>query len=207
MKPPLVKVCGLTGAADARLALSLGADLIGFVMAESPRRVTLVQARVIRRYLPEDAPVVAVFRNQEAAFVRKAVAVLRPAMLQFHGAEPPGFCASFGLPYLKALEAPAEGETGWPVSLAWRSSAAMLLADLPKGAAAGVMTTGRARAAVSCGMPVLLAGGLTPENVAALVSAARPAGVDVARGVESTPGRKDPDRLRRFMSIIRDTRE
>ncbi len=153
-------------------------------------------------------PVVAVFRNQEAAFVRKAVAALRPAMLQFHGAEPPGFCASFGLPYIKALEAPAARGGGVAGGLA----VAVVGGDAAGRPAEGAAAGRHDRRPRQGGRIVRDAGppgrGAHPgERGRHCVAAARPAGVDVARGVESSPGRKDPALLRRFMSIVRDTRE
>lgn len=199
----LVKVCGLADAGDARLALELGADLLGVVLAPGPRQVPVALARAIRLALPAGAPVVAVFRDQPAELVREVMEFVRPAMLQFHGDEPPAFCASFGLPYIKALEAPAAGATGWPASRPWHASAALLLADLPKGDA-GALTAARGAAAVACGRPVLLAGGLTPENVAGIARGSGPAGVDVARGVESSPGHKDPGRLASFLAAVRE---
>lgn len=197
-----VKFCGLTQATDADAAVRLGADAIGLVLAPgSPRFISLDQAAMIRRRLPPFVQAVALFRNAPAADVRYAVQALRPDLLQFHGDEEPEFCAGFGLPYLRAV--PMKG----PVELSeWErrfASAAALLLDAHGPAEAGGQGRTFDWSTVRAQRPYVLAGGLTPENVGAAVTALRPYAVDVSTGIESAPGVKDEDRMRRFMEAVR----
>lgn len=195
---PLVKVCGLTTADDARAAHAAGAGLLGLIFAASPRRVTVDTARAIRRAVP-GARLVGVFRDEDPDRVAATAAACGLDLLQLHGAETPAACAALrdrtGLPVIKALEAGPD--------LAARARAydtAYLLLDLPKGAAGpadGALDhrlTAAAAALAAEGRQVLLAGGLETRHVRAALAAA-PAGVDLCRGVESAPGRKDPLKL------------
>jgi indole-3-glycerol phosphate synthase/phosphoribosylanthranilate isomerase len=198
---PLLKVCGLTTAEDARAAAAAGADLLGVIFAASPRQVTADQVRSIRLALP-DARLVGVFRDEAPGRVAELAATCSLDLLQLHGDESPAECRDLrnttGLPVIKALDLGPD--------LAGRAAAydtAYLLLDLPKGAAPaapGAIDPELAAAAASLraqGRTVLLAGGLDPDNVDAALAAA-PDGVDVCRGVESEPGRKDPDSLAAF---------
>lgn len=195
---PLLKVCGLTTAADAQAALNAGADLLGVIFADSPRRVTVDQARTIRRAVPQ-ARLVGVFRDETPDRVAAAAAACGLDLLQLHGAESPAACAELrnrtGLPVIKALDAGPD-----LVARARSYATAYLLLDLPKGAALPAdgsldpRLTAAAAALVAEGRQVLLAGGLDSANVKQALAAA-PAGVDVCRGVELAPGRKDPQRL------------
>lgn len=192
-----VKVCGLTSAADARAAAEAGADLLGFVFAPSPRRLDPELARGFWEDLPPKLPRVGVFRDQTIGEIERVLALLPLDFLQFHGAERPGFCRYFGRPVIRAISA------GDPLALAsaeaWADVAMYFLVDLPKEAAAGVLADEVARAAAALPRPVFLAGGLDPGNVGAFVARHRPFGVDVARGVEASPGRKDHGKLRAFV--------
>ena len=197
-----VKFCGITRAQDADGAVRLGADAVGLVLAEgSPRFISLAQAAIIRRRLPAFVQAVALFRNPAAEEVRRAVDALQPDLLQFHGEEAPEFCEGFGRPYLKAV--PMKG----PVDLGdWErrfASASALLLDAHGASEAG----GQGRAfdwgRIAAGRPYVLAGGLTPDNVGAAVAQLRPYAVDVSSGIESQPGVKDEDRMRRFMEAVR----
>jgi len=191
-----VKVCGLTNLADARAAAEAGADFLGFVFAPGPRRLDPEAARRFWQDLPRGVPTVAVFRDQTLEEVERVLRLVRPDYLQFHGGEPPGFCRVFERPVIRAL--PARAPEDLAVAVGYLDVAAIFLVDLPKGAA-GVLPGAVARAAVHLSRPVLLAGGLTPANVRALVEEFRPFGVDVARGVESAPGIKDHALVREFV--------
>jgi phosphoribosylanthranilate isomerase len=191
-----VKICGLTKLADARAAAEAGADFLGFVFAPGPRRLDPATARAFWDELPRGVPTVAVFRDQTIEEVEGVLRLVRPSYLQFHGAERPGFCRVFGRPVIRAL--PARVPEDLAMAEAFLDVAEIFLVDLPKGDG-GTLPAPVARMAVSLPKPVLLAGGLTPANVRAIVEEFQPFGVDVARGVESAPGVKDHALVREFI--------
>lgn len=199
-----VKICGLTRAEDVRAALAAGADLLGFNLASGPRRLELDHAAALARQVPPGVTVVALFVDADAEQVLAAAARLRAAAVQLHGDEPPELAArlSARLPVIKAFRigAPADldAAVGYP------ADAYLLDARVP-GRAGGTGTAWEHRwlAGRDLGRPCFLAGGLTPQNVAAAVRAARPWGVDAASGVESAPGIKDAARLAAFVAAAR----
>ena len=198
-----IKCCGMTRVEDALLAARLGADAIGLVFtARSRRRVSLEQARAIRQALPPFVDAVALFMDDEAAFVADVVAALQPDLLQFHGSEPDAWCAQFGRRYLKAI-AMGEGAGALPRLRGYPGAAALLLDGHAAGEAGG---SGKAfdwsLLPRDLTQPVILAGGLHADNVGAAIRAARPWAVDVASGVESAPGIKDAAKLAAFMAAV-----
>lgn len=195
-----VKICGITNLADAQVAVEAGADLLGFIFCEtSPRFVTIEQVADIARQLPPHIVKVGVFVNPKESDVIAAISRCGLNLLQFHGDEPPEFCTQFGVMSLKAFRvrdaASLDGLRNYPTD-AW------LLDTYAENQAGG---TGRtfnwelAIAAQKLGRPIFLAGGLTPENVADAVRKVRPFAVDVSSGVEASPGKKDPTKVRRFI--------
>ena len=196
-----VKFCGLTRAADADAAVRLGADAIGLVLAPgSPRFIQLPQAAIIRRRLPPFVQAVALFRNATADVVRDAIEGLQPDLLQFHGDEAPDFCGGFGVPYLRAV--PMKGVADLAEWERRFASAAALLLDAHGPAEAGGQGRTFDWGTVRAQRPYVLAGGLTPENVGEAVRTLRPYAVDVSSGIESAPGVKDEDRMRRFIEAV-----
>jgi phosphoribosylanthranilate isomerase len=191
-----VKICGLTNLADAAAAADAGADFLGFVFAPSQRRVDPVVAHGFWPELPRGVPTVAVFRDQTLEEVERVLRLVRPDFLQFHGFERPGFCRVFERPVIRAL--PARVPDDLAAAEAFADIAEIFLVDLPKGDA-GTLPADVAGAAVNLPKPVLLAGGLNPGNVRAIVERFRPFGVDVASGVESAPGVKDHALVREFI--------
>jgi len=191
-----VKICGLTNLADARAAAAAGADFLGFVFAPSLRRVDPQVARGFWAQLPRGVPTVAVFRDQTLDDVERVLRLVRPDFLQFHGGERPAFCRVFEMPVIRAL--PARVPDDLALAAAYVDIAEIFLVDLPKGDA-GTLPVDVAQAAVNLPKPVLLAGGLNPANVRAIVEQFRPYGVDVASGVESSPGVKDHAQVRAFI--------
>jgi phosphoribosylanthranilate isomerase len=194
--PVKVKICGLTSLADARAAAAAGADFLGFVFAPSPRRADPEAARDFWPELPRGVPTVAVFRDQPLGEVEWVLRLVRPDYLQFHGSERPAFCRVFERPVIRAL--PARVPADLALAEAFVDVAELFLVDLPKGEG-GSLSAEVARAAVRLPKPVLLAGGLHPGNVRALVERFGPFGVDVASGVESAPGVKDHALVRAFV--------
>lgn len=201
-----VKICGFTRAEDAQVAAHLGADAVGLVFyPPSPRHVSVEQAQAIVAALPAFVTVVGLFVDaaaEEVQAVRKAV---RLDLLQFHGDEPPDYCRGFGAPYLKAVRM----REGVEISVLAREygDAAGLLLDAwhpeEKGGTGSSFDWVRARKA--CDLPIVLAGGLTPGNVAEAIRVARPYAVDVSSGVEATKGIKDREKMAAFLREVNRT--
>ena len=204
MSPLKVKICGVTSATDALDAVEAGADALGFMFyPPSPRCVTLERASEIIRQLPPLIAKVGVFVNPTEEEVRRALEQCGLDTLQFHGEEPPQFCRQFGLKVIKAfrIRDAASLEAVRPYA-----TEAWLLDSYVAGKQGGTGTPFHwdlAVAAVKWGGRVLLAGGLTPENVAAAVRQVRPYGLDVSSGVESAPGKKDAAKVRAFIQAAR----
>lgn len=214
-----VKICGITERDHGLAAAHAGADAIGLVFwAGTPRRVSAERARAIAAAMPPFVSLVGLFVDPDPAHVRATLAAVALDVLQFHGAEPPELCRSFGRPYLKAIA--VRPETGEPrlLECAVRyGDAAGLLFDAPPadGLPGG---TGRtfdwsalsARLAQRLARPIVLSGGLHPGNVAAAIRAVRPWAVDVSSGVEAAgadgrplKGIKDPVRIAAFIEEVR----
>ena len=199
-----VKICGLARLDDALAAARLGADAIGLVFAaKSPRAVAPEAAASIAVAMPPFVARVGLFLDAEPAFVRAVCAAVPLELLQFHGSETAAYCRAFGRPYLKAI---AMGDAG-DVALRARDypDAAALLFDAH--ATGGQGGSGRtfdwSRIPRDLARPVVLAGGLVPENVAGAIAAVRPWAVDVSSGVEASPGIKDHGKMERFIDEVR----
>ena len=199
-----IKCCGMTRVEDALLAARLGADAIGLVFsARSKRQVTLAQAREIVEALPPFVATVALFMDDEARLVRQVLDEVRPTLLQFHGDESDGWCAQFGHPFLKAI-AMGEGAAALPRLHDYPRAAGLLLDGHAAGEAGGSgKTFDWSLLPDGLAQPLILAGGLHAGNVGDAVRTARPWAVDVASGVESVPGIKDPVRLAAFIRAVR----
>ena len=201
-----IKFCGMTRPGDVRLAGELGVDAVGFVFAARSRRlVDADQAAAMRRALAPMVDAVALFMDNDGDEVRRIVATVRPTLLQFHGEEDDAFCNSFGLPWWKAV--PMGGGARWDadaLQTRWPNAAAFLFDSHGAGGAGG---TGHAFdwGAIPTGLhrPFVLAGGITPDNVHDAIQATRPWAVDVASGIESAPGIKDGEKMRRFVAEVR----
>jgi phosphoribosylanthranilate isomerase len=199
-----VKICGITSHEDGQTAVEAGADALGFNFYDrSPRHLSLKEAAKISASLPADILRVGVFVNATEKLVKQAIHVCSLGMLQFHGEEPPEFCIQFGLMSMKAfrirdaqsLNELAKYDTDAYLLDAWSAE--------NRGGTGGTFNWALAVEAKKTGKPVFLAGGLTPENVADAVRLVRPFGVDVASGVESSPGKKDPAKVRAFIKAVR----
>jgi phosphoribosylanthranilate isomerase len=199
-----VKICGITNLADAHAAIAAGADALGFNFYEkSPRHLSVSAAAEISRQLPPFVMRVGVFVNAPEALVLRAIADSGLGLLQFHGDEPPEFCTQFGLMSMKAFRV-RDAATLQELPK-YQTDAYLLDAFSPeaRGGTGEQFNWDLAIEAQKLGKPVFLAGGLTPENVAAAVRKVRPFGVDVAGGVESSPGIKDHKKLKDFIAAVR----
>jgi phosphoribosylanthranilate isomerase len=199
-----VKICGIMNVEDALTAVDAGADALGFMFyASSPRCVTRETAAQIVHQLPPFVAKVGVFVNATSEEVRQAIADCGLDTLQFHGEESPEFCRQSGLKVLKAFR--VQGPETLKV-LSHYSEMTWLLDSFVAGTRGGTGNTFNwdiATQAVKMRGRVILAGGLTPENVAEAVQKVRPYGVDVSSGVESAPGRKDAARVRAFIAAAK----
>jgi len=196
-----VKICGITRQQDLHAACQAGADALGFVFYEkSPRHVTIAAAAALVRELPPFVQSVGLFVNADPAFIEAVLRVVPLDLLQFHGDETPADCLRFGRPYIKAvrvnrdtdlLKCAADFDTargllldawvpGVPGGTGERFDWSLIPADLPR--------------------PVILSGGLTPDNVAEAIQRVRPWAVDVSSGVEKEKGIKDAHKIAQFIA-------
>jgi tryptophan synthase beta subunit len=198
-----VKICGITREEDARLAVDLGASAVGFVFwPASPRFISPERARAIADRLPPFVSTVGVFVDQPLGDVRAAARVARLSAVQLHGRETPENVADLGLRVIKAVQADAESLAGLA---AWPEAATVLVdaTDARHRGGTGVRADWAIAARMAAVRPIILAGGLAPDNVAEAIRAVRPVGVDVSSGVEQSPGVKDPAAMRRFFESVR----
>ncbi|WP_375339146.1 phosphoribosylanthranilate isomerase [Candidatus Thiothrix phosphatis] len=198
-----VKICGITSVADAQMAAAAGVDAIGLVFyPPSKRNVEIAQAAAICRSVPPFVTTVGLFLDAEADFVRAVLAAAPLDVLQFHGSESPEYCRQFPRPYLKAVGMKGLVEYGGFHAYADRYADAQgfLVDSHAPGAAGGTGETfDWTQVPQDYAKPIILAGGLTPENVADAIRASRVYAVDVSSGVESAPGVKDAAKVTAFM--------
>jgi len=197
-----VKICGMTRAEDAQAAVRLGATALGFVFwPQSPRWISAAAAGAIIRGLPTGVATVGVFVNQTAEEIRATVAEAGLTSVQLHGDEPPAMAARVGRPVIKATSL----ATAEAVMAAWPEDVVLLLDahDPVRRGGTGRTIDWPAAAAVAAKRRVVLAGGLTPDSVAAAIAAVRPYGVDVSSGVEQAAGVKDEGKMQRFLEQVR----
>ncbi len=199
-----VKICGTTNGEDALVAAEAGADALGFVFWEgSPRRVALEQAAEIIQTLPPFISKVGVFVNPTKEKVRQVIDRCGLDTLQFHGDEPPEFCRQFGLKVIRAFR--MQDAESLRLLAAYPTEGWLLDSFVPgqPGGTGARFNWDLAIEAKKFGRPIILAGGLTPANVAEAVRQVRPFAVDVASGVELAPGKKDPAKVRAFIAAAR----
>ncbi|MBL4820490.1 MAG: phosphoribosylanthranilate isomerase [Gammaproteobacteria bacterium] len=203
-----VKICGLTRNQDALSAAMSGADAVGLVFyPPSSRAVSVAQAPVVTANLPAFVTVVGLLVNPAE---QEVVSVLETSVvdcLQFHGDESVEFCESFGVPYIKAIRVNELADARIKLQQ-FAGRCTVILDTYTKNSAGG---TGQAfdwsiaKALVAeFQNQIVLAGGLNPGNVNAAISMVRPYGVDVSSGVELSPGIKDPEKMRKFFSVVHD---
>ena len=195
-----VKICGITRVEDAQAAVTAGADAIGLVFAEaSPRCVTPEQARALVATLPPFIKIVGLFVDAPAARVREVLGQAPLDLLQFHGSETPEDCKQFGRPYIRAIRM-APGVDLVAEARRYAQAAGLLLDAYDPQVAGGTGATfDWARVPRDLNKPVILAGGLTPENVGRAIQTVRPYAVDVSSGVEQSKGIKDAAKIDAFI--------
>lgn len=201
-----VKICGLTNPADALAAAAEGADFLGFVFFPASRRCVGPSAASWIRVLG-GVPKVGVFRDQNERTIRQVREDATLDLVQLHGSEPPEMCEALGGRERVVKAIPVGRAVDWARVAEYATVARVLFdTDSESGGGTGRSFDWRLLDGAPADLGFWLAGGLTPENVAGAVAQVRPSGVDVASGVERAPGRKDLDKLRRFIAAVRGVR-
>ncbi len=199
-----VKVCGMTRVEDVTAAVGLGVDAIGFILhADSPRVISLQKAIELRALVPAFVNVVGVFVNAESRLVKHYTDEIGLDTVQLHGDETPQFAESLGRPYIKALRVQSSDQIR-AAAASFTNARGLLLDPYVKGQHGG---TGQLLDLNhwpndDVSQPLILAGGLSLENVRQRVSAVTPYAVDVNSGVETSPGNKDIGLLAEFLSNL-----
>ena len=195
-----IKICGITRKEDALAAAQFGADALGFVFYEpSPRNISLEQAATIIAALPAFVTSVALFVNPEKAFVDDVIRICQVDLLQFHGDESPEFCQQFSRPYIKALRVQSDSRIKDEAEK-YATSRAVLLDAFVKNVPGGTgKTFDWSLIPRNLSLPIILAGGLSPENVADAAMRDNIWGLDVSGGVEASKGVKSPDLIELFI--------
>ncbi|MFN3476946.1 MAG: phosphoribosylanthranilate isomerase [Candidatus Methylomirabilales bacterium] len=195
-----VKICGVTNVFDALMCVEAGADALGFVFVEGTPRFTdpSVVEEIIRR-LPPFVTTVGVFVNRSVEEVEEIANALPLSLVQLHGDERPEDCKALRIPFIKAFRVKGTGDLA--LLPRYPEAKAYLLDPFIPGKLGGTGQTLNWELAVKAKAygRIILAGGLTPETVAEAVRIVKPYAVDVSSGVEASPGRKDPEKVRRFI--------
>ncbi|QGP93717.1 N-(5'-phosphoribosyl)anthranilate isomerase [Neomoorella glycerini] len=202
-----VKICGIRSYEEARQVLDAGVDTLGFVFARSPRQINPETAREIITRLPPFTTTVGVFVNEPRYSLMEIATFCRLDILQLHGDEPPEYCHGLSQRLIKAFR--VRDASFIQAMDSYPEVQGILLDAYVPGVAGGSGRTFNwelAKDAVARGRPIILAGGLTPENVGTAIRTVRPYAVDVASGVE-TDGRKDPVKIVSFLQAVREAEE
>lgn len=200
---PRIKICGLTRAEDVQAAVAAGVDAIGLVFyPDSPRHVSIEQAAALCRHVPPFVTIVGLFVNASRAEVHRVVEAVPLNLLQFHGDETVDQCEGFGLPYLRVARV-RPGVDLLEFASQYPSARALLLDTWTPAYGGSGESFDWSLVPTACPLPVILSGGLNPDNVANAIRQVRPAAVDVSSGVESAKGIKDAAKIRAFVSAVR----
>ncbi len=199
-----VKICGITNIEDAQAVVDAGAHALGLVFYEaSPRAVDCEQARAIAFAAGPFISVTALFVNPSAYLVGSVVSRVPIQLLQFHGDEDARFCESFQRPYIKAIRMRPDLDVATAIAAHPNASGFLLDAYRPGIPGGTGETFDWGRVPRDSSVPIVLAGGLTPENVAEAIRKTGVYGVDVSGGVESAPGKKDHNQIKSFITNAR----
>ncbi|HMU63134.1 MAG TPA: phosphoribosylanthranilate isomerase [Nitrosomonas sp.] len=199
-----VKICGITRTEDALAAVSFGADAIGFVFwQQSARNILPQQARPITKTIPAFVTTVGVYVDPTVEWVHETATIANLGLLQFHGNESPEFCDQFALPYVKALRIKEDMDL-LEYANRYQSAKGLLLdtysANLPGGTGEVFDWT---LIPANLPLPIILSGGLTPDNVVHAIAKVKPWAVDVSSGVEASKGIKDINKISAFMQRVK----
>lgn len=195
-----VKICGTTSEEDGLLAVAMGADAVGFIFAPSPRQIAPGLAREIARRLPPEIVTVGVFRNEAPERVVEIVNGAGIKAAQLHGREPAEQTRWIRRRVPMVIKAFVAGEAAIDGAADYKADVVMLDAPQP---GSGQVFDWKLAGGVTGGERLMLAGGLNPYNVADAIAQVRPWGVDVVTGVEASPGRKDPRKVRAFVAAAK----
>ena len=204
-----IKICGITNTEDALWAVGLKVDALGFIFAESPRRVEPEIVQEIVELLPPFISSVGVFVNEDRKKVEEIAEGCGLTTLQFHGQESPSYCEKFKQKVVKALR--IENKDILKKAAQYQNKVDAYLLDTYSPSKYG--GTGKtfdwriAKEIKEFGLPIILSGGLNPENIREAISEVEPYGVDVSSGVEERPGKKNLEKLINFVRIVRETDE
>jgi phosphoribosylanthranilate isomerase len=203
MKKVNVKICGLTRDEDVRSVIAAGADAVGFVFTDSPRRISIDTAIRLISYVPKGILRVGLFLDQDRSEIGRVVNSVPLDVLQFHGSETETECSAFDLPWLKAVamesaDSVEQAERNYPGAMG------LLLDSHTTGKRGGSGKVFDWSLSRPLAKPVWLAGGLTAENVGQAIRIVRPYAVDVSSGVEVAPGIKDASRILTFIKSVRE---
>lgn len=198
-----VKICGITRVRDAEDVARAGADAVGLVFyPPSPRFVTAQRAIELRDVLPPFVQTVALFVNPTRPEVNEVVERVRPAMLQFHGEETPAFCAGFGVPWIKACRV-KQGVDLIEYLRAYSGAAGWLADAFVEGYGGEGQRFDWSLVPLHRDRPLILSGGLAPENVGEAIRKVKPWAVDVSSGVESSKGIKNAAKIAAFIQEVK----
>lgn len=195
-----VKICGITNEADALLAVAMGTDALGFVFAPSARQIAPVLARDIARRLPPEILTVGVFRDETPERVVEIVSGMGLRGAQLHGRETPEQVGWVAQRVPVTIKAFGVGDPRLERAEEYSVDAVLIDSHTP---GSGTVFDWSLAESIPAGQRVILAGGLTAENVVQAIDQVKPWGVDVSSGVESAPGRKDPLKLRYFINAAK----
>jgi phosphoribosylanthranilate isomerase len=195
-----VKICGITNEDDALFAVAMGADAVGFVFAPSTRQVAAQTVYDITRRLPPEVLTVGVFRDEHPARVIEIANKANVKAVQLHGNETREQAAEVGSSIRWVIKAFGADSPHLPEADQYGTDLVLLDAPSP---GSGKLFDWRLASEMPDGLRLILAGGLDPDNVADAIQIVEPWGVDVSSGVEASPGRKDPTKVRRFIANAR----
>ena len=199
-----IKICGITSVEDAIAVVDAGAEALGLVFyAASSRAVNIEQARAIALAAGPFTVVTGLFVDADPAFVNSVLRQVPLHLLQFHGDEAPTYCESFARPYMKAIRMRPELDVAAAIAEYPTASGILLDAYRPGVPGGTGETFDWVRVPKSSRKPLVLAGGLTPANIADAIQTTQVYGVDVSGGVESAPGKKDHGKITSFINNAR----
>lgn len=198
-----VKFCGLRHKDDIAEAVALGVDALGFVFYEpSSRCVAPEDAATLTRSVPAFLTRVGLFVNENAETIKRIFEIAQLNLIQYHGEESPEFCDSVGLPYIKAFRVQQDMDIRGAMDR-YPNASGFLLDAYVRGQPGGTGERFDWGLIPRSYAPIILAGGLTPDNAKDAIEQVAPWALDVSGGIESKPGRKDPDKMARFMDACR----